>query len=82
MRATGRTFEIRKNPVPASDLTYKFRKEITARSKFRLINYQTGEPLKIVDHIGCHYARIFPEKGIGATTDLCLFLSGGQVFAR
>ncbi len=64
-RATGMTFEIPKNLVHASDLVYKFRKEIAAKAKFRLINKQTGEPLKIVDHIGCHYAKIFPEKGIG-----------------
>ena len=64
-RATGMTFEIPKNLVHASDLIYKFREEIAAKAKFRLINKQTGEPLKVVDHIGCHYAKIFPEKGIG-----------------
>jgi len=64
-RATGMTFEIPKNLVHASDLVYKFREEIAAKAKFRLINKQTGEPLKVVDHIGCHYAKIFPEKGIG-----------------
>ena len=64
-RATGMTFEIPKNLVHASDLVYKFREEIAAKAKFRLINKQTGEPLKIVDHIGCHYAKIFPKKGIG-----------------
>lgn len=64
-RATGMTFEIPKNLVHASDLVYKFRKEIAAKAKFRLINKQTGDPLKVVDHIGCHYAKIFPEKGIG-----------------
>jgi heterodisulfide reductase subunit B len=64
-RATGKTFEIPKNLVHASDLIYKFRKEISAKAKYRLINKLTGEPLKIVDHIGCHYAKIFPEKGIG-----------------
>ncbi|MGC8823131.1 MAG: heterodisulfide reductase-related iron-sulfur binding cluster [Bacteroidales bacterium] len=64
-RATGMTFEIPKNLVHASDLIYKFRKEIAAKAKFRLTNAQTGASLKVVDHIGCHYAKIFPEKGIG-----------------
>lgn len=64
-RATGMTFEIPKNLVHASDLVYKFRKEISAKAKFSLINKKTGEPLKVVDHIGCHYAKIFPEKGVG-----------------
>jgi len=64
-RATGMTFKIPKNLVHCSDLVYKFRKEIAAKTKFRLINKQTGEPLQVVDHIGCHYAKIFPKKGIG-----------------
>jgi heterodisulfide reductase subunit B len=64
-RSTGKTFEIPKNLVHASDLIFKFRKEIGARAKYRLINAGTGEPLKVVDHIGCHYAKIFPDKGIG-----------------
>ena len=64
-RATGMTFEIPKNLVHTSDLVYKFRENIAVKAKFRLINKQTGEPLKVVDHIGCHYAKIFPKKGIG-----------------
>ncbi|MBN2667362.1 MAG: heterodisulfide reductase subunit B [Bacteroidales bacterium] len=64
-RATGMTFTIPKNLVHASDVIYKFRKEIAAQSKYRLINKNTGEPLKVVDHVGCHYAKIFPSHGIG-----------------
>jgi heterodisulfide reductase subunit B len=64
-RATGKTFEIPKNLVHASDVIYKFRREITEKIKHKLINTKTGEPLKVVDHIGCHYAKIFPEHGIG-----------------
>ncbi len=64
-KATGKTFEIPKNLVHASDLIYKFRNELAAKIKIRLKNHATGEPLKVVDHIGCHYAKIFPEKGIG-----------------
>jgi len=64
-RATGRTFEIPKNLVHASDVIYKFRKEIAAKAKYKLVNANTGEPLKVVDHIGCHYAKIFPSHGIG-----------------
>jgi len=64
-RATGMTFEIPKNLVHTSDIIYKFRKEIAAKTKYSLINNKSNEPLKIVDHVGCHYAKIFPEKGIG-----------------
>ncbi len=60
-----KTFSIPKNLVHASDVIYKFRKEIAAKAKYRLINANTGEPLKVVDHIGCHYAKIFPSHGIG-----------------
>jgi len=63
--ATGREFHIPENLAHASDITYKFRKEIAEKGKYRLVNRFTGEPLKAVDHIGCHYARMFPEKGIG-----------------
>ena len=64
-RSTGKSFEIPLNLVHASDVLFKFRKEIASKAKYRLINMKTGEPLKVVDHIGCHYAKIFPEKGIG-----------------
>jgi heterodisulfide reductase subunit B len=64
-RSTGKTFDIPRNLVHASDVIFKFREEIASRSKYRLVHTETGRPLKIVDHIGCHYAKIFPEKGIG-----------------
>lgn len=65
LRATGKSFNIPKNIVHASDIIYKYRKEIAAKSRYRLTNVLTGEPLKVVDHIGCHYAKIFPSHGIG-----------------
>lgn len=64
-RATGREFEIPANVAHASDIIFKFRNEISGKGKFRLINCQTGNPLKIVEHIGCHYSKMFPSKGIG-----------------
>lgn len=64
-RATGKDFTIPKNIVHASDIIYKFRKEIAAHSKFRMVNARTGAPLKVVEHIGCHYAKIFPFHGVG-----------------
>ena len=64
-KATGREFEIPQNVAHASDIVYKFREQIAERGKHRLINRQTGKPLKIVEHIGCHYAKMFPSKGVG-----------------
>jgi len=63
--ATGREFKVPDNLSHASDIIYKFRNEIAKKGKFRLINRETGKPLKVVEHIGCHYSRMFPSKGIG-----------------
>ncbi|MBN2523422.1 MAG: heterodisulfide reductase subunit B [Bacteroidales bacterium] len=64
-KATGMTFTIPRNIVHASDVIYKFRDKISEKVKYRLVNSETGEPLKVVDHVGCHYAKIFPSHGIG-----------------
>jgi heterodisulfide reductase subunit B len=67
MDATGRTFDEPANMVHASDILYKYRHEIAAIAKHRLVNQRTGQPLRIVDHIGCHYAKTFPERGVGGS---------------
>lgn len=64
-KATKREFVKPKNLVHSSDIIYKFRNEIAQNAKYRLINKETGEPLKVVEHIGCHYAKMFPHKGVG-----------------
>ena len=64
-KATKREFVIPDNLAHASDVIFKFRKEIAAKGKYRLINQKTGKPLKVVEHIGCHYAKMFPDKGVG-----------------
>lgn len=64
-KATGRSFEIPQNVAHASDIVYKFRQRIAELGKNKLINRETGKPLKIVEHIGCHYSKMFPSKGIG-----------------
>ena len=62
---TGREFDIPKNIVHPSDIIYKFRFELRDRMKYRLVNRYTGKPLKVVEHIGCHYAKIFPKHDVG-----------------
>jgi heterodisulfide reductase subunit B len=64
-KATGREFNKPKNLAHASDVTYRLRSEIADRGNVRLVNKETGQPLKVVEHIGCHYSRMFPSKGIG-----------------
>lgn len=63
--ATGREFEIPKNVAHASDVIFRFRKEITSCGIRRLVHHETGKPLRVVEHIGCHYSKMFPSKGIG-----------------
>ena len=64
-KACRREFKIPKNLAHTSDIIYKFRDDIAAKAKYHLVNAATGEPLNVVDHIGCHYAKLFPTKGIG-----------------
>ena len=63
--ATGREFDLPENIAHASDIIYKFRNEISDRGKYSLTNKLTGRPLRIVEHIGCHYAKMFPQTGVG-----------------
>jgi heterodisulfide reductase subunit B len=65
LKATGRTFNKPANLSHASDVIFKFRKEIGSNSQYRLVNKHTGKPLQVVEHIGCHYSKMFPGKGIG-----------------
>jgi heterodisulfide reductase subunit B len=60
-KATGREFNKPKNLSHTSDVIFKFREEIARKGKYRLVSRLTGEPLKIVEHIGCHYAKMFPN---------------------
>ena len=64
-KACKREFEVPKNIAHPSDIIYKFRYELKDKMKYQLVNRFTGKPLKVVEHIGCHYAKIFPEKGVG-----------------
>jgi heterodisulfide reductase subunit B len=63
--ATGRTLVLPKNLAHSSDVIYKFRKEIASKGKYKLVDRNTGRPLQVVEHIGCHYSKMFPHKGVG-----------------
>ena len=66
-KATGREFVKPKNLAHTSDIMFHFRNEVAGKMKRPLVNAKTGEPLRVVEHIGCHYAKIFPRKGIGGS---------------
>ncbi len=82
-KATGRDFDVPKNIAHACDIIYKYRHEIARLAPYKLVNTHTGEPLRVVDHVGCHYAKIFPDKAVGGaekTTVLTAMIEawGGQ----
>ena len=64
-KATKREFNKPKNLAHTSDVIYKFRDQIALQARYQLKDVHTGKPLRGVDHIGCHYAKMFPTKGIG-----------------
>lgn len=64
-KATRREFIKPKNLAHASDVIFKFRNQIADQARYRLVNCHTGRPLRVVEHIGCHYAKMFPSKGVG-----------------
>ncbi len=65
--ATGRELHKPKSVAHTSDVIYHHRERIAALAKHRLHNIMTDEPLRVVEHIGCHYAKIFPKSGIGGS---------------
>ena len=66
-KATGRDLVKPTNLAHTSDVMFHLRGEIAERMRKPLINVHTGEPLRVVEHIGCHYAKIFPKSGIGGS---------------
>lgn len=74
-RSCRKEFEKPEYVAHASDVMYKWKNEIAERAKFHLIDKNTGMPLKVVEHIGCHYSKMFPHKGLGGAEYPCV-LSG------
>lgn len=64
-KATRREFNLPSNVVHTSDAIYKFRNEIFSQAKYALTSGKEETPLRVAEHVGCHYAKIFPEKGEG-----------------
>lgn len=64
-KATGRDFKKPRNLAHTSDIMFHHREAIAAKAKHLLVNIHTGQPLRVVEHIGCHYAKLFPKSGVG-----------------
>ena len=65
--ACGRRLVVPKHIVHCSDIVYRYRAELARSMKYRLVHHATGRPLKVVDHVGCHYNKLFPQKSVGGT---------------
>ena len=65
--ACGRRLVVPKEIVHCSDVIYRYRAELARAMKYRLVDAATGRPLKVVDHVGCHYNKLFPQKSVGGT---------------
>ncbi len=65
--ATGRDFVLPKSVSHTSDLIYKHRFDLAKKMKYRLVDQNTGQPIRMTDHVGCHYAKLFPTKGVGGS---------------
>lgn len=66
-KATGREFNKPKNLAHTSDVIFHHREAIAAKATHQLVDIVTGNPLKVVEHIGCHYAKLFPKSGVGGS---------------
>jgi len=72
----GREFTIPRRLTHVSDIYYHHRERLAAHFKYRLIEAATGRPLRVVDHIGCHYAKLFPERHAVGGSEYCDVLAG------
>jgi heterodisulfide reductase subunit B len=73
----GREFTIPDYIIHVSDVVYKYREMLRDKyMRYQLIDRETGKPLKIVDHVGCHYSKLFPEKYATGGSEYCEVLSG------
>jgi len=74
-QACGRRLQIPKHVVHASDIVYRYRNDLAHKLRYRLLDHETGRRLRVVDHVGCHYAKVFPDKAIGGA-ESCDVLAG------
>jgi heterodisulfide reductase subunit B len=63
--STRREFKKPEYLAHASDIIYKLRNKIKEQAVYRLVDKESGRPLRVVEHIGCHYSKMFPSKGVG-----------------
>ena len=75
MRPAGGAWSCPQRIVHCSDVVYRYRAELSRLMEYRLVDTATGRPLKVVDHVGCHYNKLFPAESVGGT-EYCDVLAG------
>ena len=74
--ACGRKLQIPRHVVHASDIIYRYRDTLAESFlKYRLWIIGPGGRLRVVDHVGCHYSKVFPERSVGGA-EYCDVLTG------
>jgi heterodisulfide reductase subunit B len=73
--ATGRRLVIPKHIVHCSDVVYRYRAELGRLMRYQLVDQATGRPLRVVDHVGCHYNKLFQDRSVGGS-EYCDVLAG------
>ncbi len=74
-RACGRRLVLPRQLAHASELFWARREELAWSFRYRLIDQPTGRPLRVVEHVGCHYNQLFPDRSQGGV-DYCDVLAG------
>ncbi|MBN2528075.1 MAG: heterodisulfide reductase subunit B [Deltaproteobacteria bacterium] len=74
-KAIGRELIFPKRVLHASEVFYMYRSQIAKLLLYRLVEKDTGRKLNAVDHVGCHYNKLFPKRAIGGM-EFCEVLTG------
>jgi len=76
-RACGRSFELPRHIVHVSDVVYAHRLRLKDEfMTYRLVDKDSARPLRGVDHVGCHYNKLFPQERSLGGAEYCEVLSG------
>ena len=74
--ACGRKLVFPRIVMHASDIVWKHRARLAREHlKYRLTDARTGRPLRVVEHVGCHYNKLFQQKSVGGA-EYCDVLTG------
>jgi len=76
-QACNREFDIPRHIVHVSDIVYRHRVRLGRDfMSYALVDAKTGRPLRVVDQVGCHYSKLFPDERSLGGADYCQVLVG------